>query len=275
VATAVALLVQLTGRPVSAFPDASRALAVSACVPPTARLAVAGETLTDATGTWVTSTAAVPFTPSTVAVMVALPAATAVTTPSVLTVATAGALLAHVTWRPVSALPAASRALAVSCCVPPTTSVVVTGDTVTAATGAVATVTVAEPVTPSTVAVMVEVPAATAVTTPCALTVATEAALLVHDTARPVKAFPDASRALAVNCWVAPTTRLAAAGETDTAATGTSRTVAAAVAVNVVVPKPVPDPVQVKVKVAEPGATPVTTPAPVTVATDGVDELYP
>jgi hypothetical protein len=59
----------------------------------------------------------VAVSPSTVAVMVALPGATAVTTPVVDTLATLDALLLHVTARPVSTVPAASRALAVSCCV--------------------------------------------------------------------------------------------------------------------------------------------------------------
>ena len=68
----------------------------------------------DAAGTVM---AAVAVLPSTVAVMVALPGATAVTTPALFTLATLDALLLHVTARPVSIVPAASRALAVSCCV--------------------------------------------------------------------------------------------------------------------------------------------------------------
>lgn len=78
----------------------------------------------------VTVTAAVPVTPSTVAEIVALPTATAVTTPLLLTVATAVFPELHITGRPVSVAPPASRALAVSCRVPPTTRLAVAGNTI-------------------------------------------------------------------------------------------------------------------------------------------------
>jgi len=58
--------------------------------------------------------AAVPFLLSLVAVTVTLPAATPVTSPLPLTLATAGALLAHVTTRPDSGLPLPSFGVAVS-----------------------------------------------------------------------------------------------------------------------------------------------------------------
>jgi len=61
--------------------------------------------------------AAVPFFPSLVAVMVAEPAATPLTSPVPLTVATAVLLLPHVTTRPDSAFPLASRGVAVNCTV--------------------------------------------------------------------------------------------------------------------------------------------------------------
>ena len=144
--------------------------------------------------------AATPVIPSTVAVSVAVPAATAVTSPVADTLATADALLLHVTARPVSVFPAASRALAASCCVPPTTRLAVAGLTLTAATGTGVTVMDALPVIPSTVAVSVAVPAATAVTSPVAETLTTAGALLLHATARPVSTFPLASWALAVSC---------------------------------------------------------------------------
>jgi hypothetical protein len=67
----------------------------------------------DGGGAGVTVMAAVPDTPSLVAVIVAVPAATPVTTPVELTVATPTALLDHATVRPVSALPLASRSVAV------------------------------------------------------------------------------------------------------------------------------------------------------------------
>jgi hypothetical protein len=77
----------------------------------------------------VTVTAAVPLTPSAVAVIVADPAPTAVTSPVLLTVATAGALDVQTKVRPARSAPAASRATAASCCVPPTASEAVAGVT--------------------------------------------------------------------------------------------------------------------------------------------------
>src|SRR6266852_1910592 len=92
-----------------------------------------GVTLTDATGTGVTVIVAVPLCPSLVAVIVAVPAPTAVTRPLAftvataalllthvtkrvtVTVATAGSELVHVTRRSVSGFPAPSRGVAVSC----------------------------------------------------------------------------------------------------------------------------------------------------------------
>src|SRR6266516_596928 len=62
---------------------------------------------------------AVPLWPSLVAVIVAVPTTTPVTRPVALTLATLGALLPHVTVRPVSGLPFASRGVAVSCAVCP------------------------------------------------------------------------------------------------------------------------------------------------------------
>ncbi len=58
--------------------------------------------------------------PSLAAVIVALPAATPVTSPLELTVAFVMSELDHVTARPVSTLPLASFVTALSCCVAPT-----------------------------------------------------------------------------------------------------------------------------------------------------------
>src|SRR5437764_14728236 len=112
---ALALLVaQLMLRPLSAVPLASLGVAVSCTVAPTSSTGAAGLTLTDATGTGVTVTVAVPFCPSLVAVIVALPTATPVTRPVVETLATP-ALDAHVTVRPGSEFPAESCGVAVNC----------------------------------------------------------------------------------------------------------------------------------------------------------------
>ena len=61
-----------------------------------------------------TVTAAAPTTPSLVALMVAVPAASPTTKPLPFTVAIDGALLPQVTVRPVSAVPLASFGVAVS-----------------------------------------------------------------------------------------------------------------------------------------------------------------
>src|SRR4051812_7147964 len=117
-----------------------------------------------ATGGGVTVMVALPVLPSLVAMMFAVPTATAVTIPWASTVATAVLAELHVTTRPVSVLPLASRVVAVACDVP--TAVMEPGAraTVTVATGAMLTVIDDVPVLPSLVAVMVELPAATTVT---------------------------------------------------------------------------------------------------------------
>ena len=78
-----------------------------------APLADAGATCTEATGTIATLIVAVAVLLSLVAVIVAEPWVTPATCPVLLTVATLGLLLAHVTGRPVSVLPAASLGVAV------------------------------------------------------------------------------------------------------------------------------------------------------------------
>jgi len=73
VATLVLLLAHITVRPASAAPAESFGVAASWTVWPTATLAVAGETATEATGTVVTVIVAVLLLPSLVAVIVAEP----------------------------------------------------------------------------------------------------------------------------------------------------------------------------------------------------------
>src|SRR2546427_678738 len=79
--------------------------------------------------------AAVPLSPSLVAVMVAAPSATPCPRPVVETVTTAVLLLDHVTVRPVSTLPLASFGVAVSCSAWPTWTGAAVGGTSTVATG--------------------------------------------------------------------------------------------------------------------------------------------
>src|SRR2546429_4226489 len=80
--------------------------------------------------------AALPLFPSLVAVIVACPGATAVTSPLPFTMATDPSELIHVTTRPLSTPPFASCNVAKSCTVPPTCRLEDAGLTMTDATGA-------------------------------------------------------------------------------------------------------------------------------------------
>src|SRR5205807_172959 len=210
-------------------PLASFGVAVSCAVCPPCRLAVAGLTVTDATGTLATVIAAVPLFPSLVAVTVAAPAATPVTNPLPLTVAAAGLLDAHVTTRPVSAAPLASFGVAVSCAVCPPCRLAVAGLTVTDATDTLDTViTAVSPFPPrvsATITWSLPGPVAgslRAYATPVAVLVANVAT--DRDSAPPL-----ASLGVPVSCTVCPTCRLAVAGLTVTDATDTLDTVTTAV----------------------------------------------
>ena len=147
-------------------------------------------------------TLAVPLLPSLVAVMVTGPGDTAETKPVDETVAIAVFELAHATVRPVRGAPFASFGVAVNCTVWPTTTPAVAGVMSTVATGGTVTVTVAVPLLPSLVAVIVTVPAATPLTSPVHETVATAVFELAHVTVRPVTGAPFASFGVAVNCTV-------------------------------------------------------------------------
>jgi hypothetical protein len=220
---------QVIVRPLNVFPALSLATAASCWVPPIGTLADAGLTVTDATGTTITVIADVPLCPSDVAVTVAEPAVLAVTRPVVLTVATAALPLDHVMTRPDKGLPPASFGVAVSRTVWPTPRVADAGLTVTEATGTLETVTLAVPLCPSLVAVIVAEPAPAAVTRPAPLTVATAALLLAHVTVRPVSTLLAESSVVACNCVVPPTMTVAVAGATATVATGAGVTVTVAV----------------------------------------------
>jgi hypothetical protein len=197
-------------RPVSTFPLASRNVAV-ACVPwPTIREDAVNATATVATGGGggggaVTVTVAEPVCPSLVATMLAVPGATALTYPVADTVAVAVLELDHVTTRPVSTFPLASRRVAVACVPCPATSDETFTVTATVATGtgggggAAVTVTVACPVTPSLVAVTVTDPPVIPVTTPFAETVAMATFELDQVSERPESALPVASKVVAVS----------------------------------------------------------------------------
>jgi hypothetical protein len=99
---------QLIARPVRTLLLASRVTADSCTVPPTWRLAVAGETETVATGTGagaLTVRDAEAVFPSLAALIAAVPGATAEISPLPDTVATLGLPLCQVTARPVRVVP--------------------------------------------------------------------------------------------------------------------------------------------------------------------------
>ena len=203
----------------------------------------------------------VPLALPLLAVMVALPGPTAVTTPLVETVAAAVLSLLQVTGAPEITAPDASFTVAVSVVLSPTVRVAAPGDTWTlAATGGCTTI-VAVPDWPSLLAVIVAEPGATPVTRPFASTLATLGMLLDHVIMRPVSGLCCASNTVAVSCAVPGSTIVSSGGETDTEATGGGSTVMFAM----------PDePPALAAICTVPGATPVTTPAAVTVATDAL-----
>src|SRR2546428_11148487 len=133
---------------VPAIPASSVVVAVSWLEQLPISPAPTSTTLEPGGGAGVTVTVAVPFLPSLVAVIVAVPAATPVTSPLPFTVATAGLSLAHVTVRPASGVPLASSGVAVSCTVNPARTEGAGGLTITDATGTKITLPEAAPASP-------------------------------------------------------------------------------------------------------------------------------
>jgi hypothetical protein len=118
------------------------------------------DTVTVATGAGVTVIVALPVLPSLVAVILAMPSATAVTRPSAETVATALLLELHVIERPVKTMPFASKVVALACAVSTALMELGVRNTLTDATGAGVTVIDEVPLLFSLVAVTVAEPAA-------------------------------------------------------------------------------------------------------------------
>jgi hypothetical protein len=113
VATDVLLLDHVTGAPAMTLPFASRTVAERVTLVPMATVAVAGATVTLAAAGAVTVTTADADCPSLVAVIVADPGETPVTTPEADTVATDDAPVDHVMVRPVRTFPFTSFKVAV------------------------------------------------------------------------------------------------------------------------------------------------------------------
>jgi len=104
----------VTDLPTRMFPPASFVVAVACVVLPTPIVEDPTDTVTEATDVEMTVTVADPLCPSLAAVMPAVPALTAVTTPVADTVATAGLLDDQLMTRPVRTLPLASLLVAVA-----------------------------------------------------------------------------------------------------------------------------------------------------------------
>jgi hypothetical protein len=145
VATAALLVAQVTVRPEIACPLASRTEACAWAVWPTGTV-VTPDTTTELTTASVTVNGAEPLCPSLVAMMFALPTATAETAPVAETVAIEGADEDQVMARPTRTLPPASRSVAVAVVDWPVVMLGRASVTATVATGA--TVVVVSPEEP-------------------------------------------------------------------------------------------------------------------------------
>ena len=121
VATSASLDSHENSAPATICPFTSNASAVSCSVAPRTIVSTDGDTSTEATGsgTRTTVTSAVPCALPELAVIVAIPSATAVTRPEAFTVATELALLVQVTMAPAMTLEFWSRTSALSCTVAP------------------------------------------------------------------------------------------------------------------------------------------------------------
>jgi hypothetical protein len=259
---------QVTAAPLITFPDASSAVAFNCTDCPVVRLAVVGETLTDATvgaAGALTVTPAVAFTVPDAAVMVAVPCLTNVTIPDDETVAVAVVDDDHVIVAPEIALPDPSWAVAVSCIASPGTPVIVAGASMIAATVGALTVTPAVAFTAPDAAVMVAVPSLTNVTIPDDETVAVAVVDDDHVIVAPEIALPDASWAVAVSCIAFPGTPVIVAGASMIAATVGALTVTPTVAEM---------PPSEAVIVAVPCLINVTSPLELTLAADALDDVH-
>jgi hypothetical protein len=167
----------------------------------------------------VTVTTAVPLTPSTVALIVAVPAATPVTTPVELTVAVAAALDAHNTVRPVTTAPVASSASARSATVRPTWMLAVAGTSRTCVTGRGETATGTTALLPPLLTAICVLPVATAVTTPFCDTVAMRGSCVAQYRRRSLRLLPFTATTRAVRVRVSPTTACSSGGLTSSRAT--------------------------------------------------------
>jgi hypothetical protein len=108
---------------------------------------------------------------------------------------------------------ASERTVAVSCTEAPTPILLGDGATATLVTTSRLTLTLADPVLPSTVAKITALPTPTPVTAPVCETVATDGAPDVHDAVRPPRTLPLASFGTAASVVLCPMMRSAVCGK--------------------------------------------------------------
>ena len=173
-----------------------------------------------ATGTGSTETDAEPLCPSLAAETTTGPAVRAVTRPLPDTVAREASFDVQVTSRFDSAAPTLSSGVATSWSVWPTSSDPAEGVTRTRATGTGRTVTVAVPLRPSLVALIVVEPVAMPTSSPTSDIVPTAALDELQRTTRPASVAPLAAIVDAENCCDCPTSTVALPAAMTTVATG-------------------------------------------------------
>jgi hypothetical protein len=242
-------------------------VAVNCCVFPAATDGFVGVTAIDTRVAFVTVNVVDPTTLPLVALIVELPAFTAVARPAALIVATDVVADAHVTLPVRSCVELSLNVpVAVNCCVLATRIVGVAGVTAIEDRVAAVTVSVVDPTTLPLVALIVDVPTFTAVAKPAALIVAFAGVPDAHVTLL-VRSCVELSLKVpvAVNCCVFP-------AATDGFAGVTAMDVStAAVKVRVVVPLIAPD--TALIVTGPPDFTPVARPAALIVAIVVSDEL--
>jgi hypothetical protein len=240
-------------------PSESLTVAVSVTVSPAdVNAAVLGDTVTEE-AIWVTVISAFPLTEPEVAVIVAVPLATAVTSPADETVTIVVSDDTHVTVAPEITDPPASFTVAERVAVSPIDSKLFElGDTVTLAASwpnVTDTDVLAEPDCARTVAL----PTDMAVTSPLPNTVATAGLDELHVTVAPAITFPPASLTVAARVAVSPTDEKASEDGETSRVSATWATVTGAAALN--------EPEAARIAV-EPSVTAVTSPAAEIVATN-------
>jgi hypothetical protein len=203
VAVAAADVAHVKAVPLTVLPPASRAVAVNCTVEPSeVSVDGVGVTVTDE-ATCATVAVAVPANDPIIAVITAVPFATAVTRPLAETVATAADEDDHCAVVPGTIWLFASRATAESCCVAPRAAIVTGAGLTATVVGTCSTVTWTVPEIVPAAALIVVDPFATAVTVPFTSTVATAVFDEVQEIVTGTTVLFEAC-AVAASCWVAP-----------------------------------------------------------------------